>query len=324
MRFCGIGKSVSEKRLWLAVIPIWGMIAVQSSFSASPVSNDDDTTSITVIGSVVDVLKLPLPRTTVTLTIPGTNQLVKEVLADENGTFTIKVPAKQYVIRFVTPGFKARAIRLENPDAGTKLDLGMVVLEIGEVTEGPMFPVTPSHTLPQPQSGESTPTTVCDIARSPEQFNGKMVRVRSRVGIAFEDFEFPVSDCDRSIIEGIWLEYGHGPKRQPTTWCCGDMIPRDPLAVIENADFRKFHRYLTAQRRTSDCYEGECYIYDVTATLIGRFDFAHTEPCRDNKGVCCSAGFGHFGMFCGRLVIRSVSDVEAVASKGNAGTKRSP
>jgi hypothetical protein len=299
------------------------MIAVQPCFSTSQVSDGGNATSISLVGRVVDVLKLPLPGTTVTLTIPGTKQIIKEVLTDGDGSFTIgSVPAKQYVIRFVAPGFKARAIRLEIPGAGNRLEVGMVVLEIGEITEGPMFPVKPSHTHAQPKSGESSPTTICEIARSPEQFNGKMVRVRNRVGIAFEDFELPVSGCDRSIIEGIWLEYGRGPKRQPTTWCCGDMIPRDPLALIDNADFRKFHGYLTAQRRTSDCYEGECYLYDVTATLIGRFDFAPTEPCRDNKGICCGAGFGHFGMFCGRLVIQSVSDVEAVASHGKAGTKK--
>jgi hypothetical protein len=128
------------------------MIAIQPSFSASPVSNEDDTASITaVIGSVVDVLKLPIARTTVTLTIPGTDQVAKEVWADENGNFIIKVPAKRYVIRLVTPGFRARATRLENPTAWAILDIGMVVLQIGEITEGPLFPAKASG-VKSPQS----------------------------------------------------------------------------------------------------------------------------------------------------------------------------
>ncbi|MBZ2180915.1 MAG: carboxypeptidase-like regulatory domain-containing protein [Acidobacteriota bacterium] len=253
------------------------MIAIQPSFSASPVSNEDDTASIAVIGSVVDVLKLPIARTTVTLTIPGTDQVAKEVWADENGNFIIKVPAKRYVIRLVTPGFRARATRLENPTAGATLDIGMVVLQIGEITEGPLFPAKASGTQLRRQISPITPATVGDIASNPERFNGKMFRIQGRVGIAVQDFELLLSDCDRTTIDGIWLEYGRGAERQPIPWCCGDGIPRDPLTVLDNADFRKSHRYLTARRKTDDCDEAACYWYDVTATLSGRFDFALTE-----------------------------------------------
>ncbi len=151
---------------------------------------------------------------------------------------------------------------------------------------------------------------VCDIVKEPELFNGKMITVRGRISIAFEDFELSAAHCaPPQGSDGIWLEYGKGPKRQPTTWCCGDMTPRDRMALVQNQDFRSFHRFLTAQRRVAGCYEGQCYVYDVTATITGRLDAVKPQVGRNGKSVC--DGFGHFGVFCARLVIQNVSEVVA-------------
>jgi hypothetical protein len=150
---------------------------------------------------------------------------------------------------------------------------------------------------------------VCDIVKEPERFNGKMIPVRGRISIAFEDFELSAAHCAQQGRGGIWLEYGRGPKSQPTTWCCGDMTPRDKMALVQNQDFRSFHRFLAEQRRVKGCYEGQCYVYDVTATITGRLDAVKSEVGRNGRGVC--DGFGHFGVFCARLVIQKVSDVVA-------------
>lgn len=154
--------------------------------------------------------------------------------------------------------------------------------------------------------GQAVKTTVCEVATNPEQFNDKLVSLRDRVRIAFEDFELSAAGCNGRRIDAVWLEYGKGPQRQPTTWCCGDMVPRDPLAVVQNSEFRKFHRYLTAETKRNG------YSYQVTATLTGRFDAVPTETCPHEDRRCCPAGgYGHFGVFCARFVIRSVSDVLA-------------
>jgi len=113
---------------------------------------------------------------------------------------------------------------------------------------------------------------VCEILSRPQEYNGKTVTLRAVVSIGFENFRLSASGCKPVGMDGIWLEYGSGPKRQPTTWCCGDMTPRDPLQLVEDADFRRFHQYLTAQRRGNGCYEGQCYLYSVTATITGRLD----------------------------------------------------
>jgi hypothetical protein len=153
-------------------------------------------------------------------------------------------------------------------------------------------------------------TTLCELVKTPEGFNGKTLTMRGHILIGFENFQLDLSDCRGGAIGNIWLEYGRGPKRQPTIWCCGDISPRDSLRLDMNRDFRAFHRYLTAQKRGEGCYEGECHLYDVTATLTGRFDLRPTVTCPDGKSKCPEdGGFGHFGTSAARLVIQSVSDV---------------
>jgi hypothetical protein len=155
---------------------------------------------------------------------------------------------------------------------------------------------------------------VCELAKTPDTFNGRIVSVRGRILIGFEEFRFSAADCGARKVDEIWLEYGSGPKRQPTTWCCGDMVPRDALALVEDQEFRGFHKVLTAQSRRKGCHEGECHLYEVTATLTGRLDVADLEPGPNGTSVCRLGGFGHFGVACARLVIQSVSDVVAKPS----------
>ena len=148
-------------------------------------------------------------------------------------------------------------------------------------------------------------TTVCDVLKAPELFNGKIVTLRGEIQIDFERFNLQAQDCaGQKADDALWLEYGRGPKRQPTIWCCGDMVPRDGLAMLQDTEFRQFHRYLTARKDPHKYYD---YLYRVTATLTGRFD--SREP--QDRG-CFGFGFGHFGASCARLVIQRVSNVVAV------------
>ncbi len=155
-------------------------------------------------------------------------------------------------------------------------------------------------------STETRQVSVCDIANQLEQMNGKILTVRSVVQFGFEDFELPTAGCTNAQIAGIWLEYGKGPKWQPTAWCCGDTTPRDSLSLLQNADFRSFHRFLTSQSRKRGCHENECLKYSVTASITGRLD-----AVSPTDGYCTNAGYGHFGFFCARIVIARVSNVVA-------------
>jgi hypothetical protein len=60
------------------------------------------------------------------------------------------------------------------------------------------------------------------------------------VRVAFEEFALVTKGCDSAVLDEISVEYGRGPKRQPVTRCCGDLIPRDPLAMIMDLSFKRF------------------------------------------------------------------------------------
>jgi hypothetical protein len=154
--------------------------------------------------------------------------------------------------------------------------------------------------------GAADNVDVCEVLQHPLSFNGKMISIRTRIRIAFEVFAVEIPSCPHKVADEIWLEYGKGPKTQPTTWCCGDLTPRDQLGLIQDSAFRKFDSYLRAVR------EGKP-LYAVSATVSGRFDTVPTTTCPDGVTQCPrDGGFGHFGLFASRLIIHSVSQVSAV------------
>jgi len=127
--------------------------------------------------------------------------------------------------------------------------------------------LVPGVDVAQAKADEPIKTTLCELLESPDAFNRKIISVRSSIKIGFEKFTLPGSACEDRNIDDIWLEYGKGPKRQPTTWCCGDMVPRDPLVVVQDDQFRKFHHYLTSKKPVKECQGCYLYQYQVTATL---------------------------------------------------------
>jgi hypothetical protein len=150
---------------------------------------------------------------------------------------------------------------------------------------------------------------VCEVLQhpQPQSFNGKMISIRARIRIGFEEFEVDTPrSCPKRVTDEIWLEYGKGPKTQPTTWCCGDLTPSDQLDLIQDAAFRRFDSYLRAVRKGKS-------LYAVSATLSGRFETVPTTTCPDGIHQCPrDGGFGHLGVFASRMIIHSVSQVSAV------------
>jgi hypothetical protein len=106
-----------------------------------------------------------------------------------------------------------------------------------------------------PADDAVTDAAVCQIASHPLDYAGKLVRVRGRILIAFEQLELSTTECRPAIPDMIWLEYGRGPKRQPTIWCCGDLASHDLIAAVQDASFKKFDRYLTAKTGGKNRYE---------------------------------------------------------------------
>ena len=166
-------------------------------------------------------------------------------------------------------------------------------------------------------ASQETPVDVspCELAKDPPKFDRKLVRLRSRVSLAFEDFSLYPSQCPDARF-GIWLDFG-GDVEAPTIYCCGDhsrepnrdiQVEEFKIPLLKDAPFESFYNHLTAAREANPdgslCYDRECYMYDVAATLVGRF-FA-------------SRGYGHMGLN-SLLAIQQVTDVEAIPTGVPAG-----
>lgn len=161
----------------------------------------------------------------------------------------------------------------------------------------------------QSNSGASTHkvilTSVCEVLAKPSAFNGRMIRVRGRVGSGFESFTLEDDSCNGSI----WLTSPDEPEsRDPS---------RPKVQLQRDGKFQQFQYYVSME--SSDPLAARCGgnphcpRYEVTATLVGRLDYKRLRPPRDRKGreVTFRGGFGHLGQWSSRLVIESVSEVAA-------------
>lgn len=151
----------------------------------------------------------------------------------------------------------------------------------------------------QAEPSSAFPTTVCDIKHDPGAFDGKMVRLRAVVESGFEIFG--IRDPEEECLIG--LEYsGGGPVASVSFGAMTPSTARPAVRLDRDRHFRRFERLLSAKmypkERGHICVG--CSRYEVTATMVGRVDFA-------GEGL----GFGHMNMFPARLVLQSVSDVSA-------------
>jgi hypothetical protein len=284
--------------------------------------------TIRISGRVVDWGSAPIEHGSVVLTAADSGVELTRTLIVKNGEYTFPAVLPQtYDLHFEVPGFE-RAVK--TVPAKSDIDAGQIVLSLGLIS-GPAEVETQNSEIStnlqaasisestvaspiaaQAESNGPSDTTLCDLAQNLERFEGKLVRVRGTILVGMEQFELTAAECSERLIDTVWLEYGKGLK-QPTTWCCGNLVSKDAAQVVQNAEFRKFQHYLTAQYRDKGCHEWECQRYSVTATLTGKFNAVKTETCPSGKGRCCPLfrGFGHYGASCARVVIQSASDVDA-------------
>lgn len=159
---------------------------------------------------------------------------------------------------------------------------------------------------------------LCDLVKEPQKYSDKLVRVRGQVSLAFEDFSLRPADCGEG--RSIWLAYG-GDEPTPTISSVNDQERKSgsvlrvhgmPVPLQRDASLELFRRRLAAQRLArpdgSSCYDRECYLYDVTATLTGVFAAAQDRFPR----------YGHLGC-CHLLVIEQVASVDARRTEVPAG-----
>lgn len=143
-------------------------------------------------------------------------------------------------------------------------------------------------------------TSLCDVLRSPADYDGKIVRVRGTVLAGFEIFavrDLVDADCRVS------LQYaGAGPVASTSFGALTPRIDRPAIELRRDVELSRFQRALTAEMHPRSRNIGcmSCLRYEVTASMTGRIDVAGKHQ-----------GFGHMNMFPVQLVLASVADVSA-------------
>jgi hypothetical protein len=193
------------------------------------------------------------------------------------------------------------------------------------------------------QAAAPVDTTVCDVVKKPEAFDGKIVRIKGTVIAGFD--EFVIGDAtDPNCgypVNAIWLDYPPGTKGkagpaamlvvQPARNFTGKVTPpsRTPVTLDKSKDFKQFDSLLAQKHeKGADMCLG-CTRYEVSATLVGRLDsVADATLKRDASGkIVGFGGFGNMNAYPARLVLQSVSDVtpkEIDFSKNDEETKGVP
>ena len=143
--------------------------------------------------------------------------------------------------------------------------------------------------------------SVCEVVRSPEDFDNKLVRFTATLVTGFE--VSAIRDPNDKDCGAIWFTY---PGGAPTTYLSlGTRIPVSPRPAVQlkrDRRLRQFQRYAEAEmysrRRDSSC-DG-CHRYEVTAVMVGLIESAGPGQ-----------GFGHMNASPVQFVLRSVERVSA-------------
>ncbi len=164
-----------------------------------------------------------------------------------------------------------------------------------------------SQEKPVPATGQ-TALTVCDVLAHPSRFRGKLVKLRGKISLNFENFT--LSDVSASCHEGIWLDY---PEDVPEVG-----KGTGSIRLIQNAELKKFKEVVSARSPDAPghtCNLGPCQRYKVVATIAGRFDYKNAKCATKKNESPFGCGYGNMGTWNARLIIGSVSDVSATEVK---------
>lgn len=160
--------------------------------------------------------------------------------------------------------------------------------------------LSPLIAVPAVAGANVKDASVCEIDSHLWRYASKVVRVRGRVERGFEWFFISDGECK--------LDLGYPPGQAELGPAAAyqeypEPKPRAKFKVQRDEQYKRFVEYINAPARLKGgCYCLACSPYEVTATIVGLIEVA--RPKRP--------GFGHLNAARARLVIRSVSDVNAL------------
>jgi len=249
---------------------------------------DKPTKTVQILGKVVDVIDKPLARAIVTLSVPGSDKPASTVDTDDNGNFIFSsVQPQAYLLRFEERGFKPVTMPLDEAAMdGDMINVGNVVLSLGEITEGPM--ALPAGKSRQERANRPTDkpikTTLCEIVNDPTAFTGQFVTFRAEYVSKFQWTGLKDQTCSANIPVGAYhvlddLKPSDGEYAFTTTsddmthpellkWTAIEQLRR--FRLLQNQNYRQLRRYADAKFRWKDgglCLD--CPLYHL--------DYAHNQ-----------------------------------------------
>jgi hypothetical protein len=169
------------------------------------------------------------------------------------------------------------------------------------VAVGIWFSLVSGLSFGQSTLDEPIKTTLCELLKEPERFNGKMVQFRA---VVFYGFEASLLRDDSCSAE-VWLAAGFAINM---TLPGGVQKPSSPPIVLKkDSDYQKMSEYLSKSYTNSEHQTGP--LYTVTVNAIGRFE--HVNKRKTTPEERRYTGFGHMRVYESQLVLQSVSDVTA-------------
>lgn len=273
----------------LSLLPVASMAQSAPSTLARP---------IRITGQVVDVTEGPLARTLVSLTSTG-SVAAKFVMADKDGLFAFdRVTPGAYLLKFELQGFLSRRVLLDKPLTEQDVNVGRVVLEVGEITEGPLIP-DQTRTVVKPM-------TVCESLANRKKLIGKPVAIIGRIecGASLIDHNcFLAEDrCDRPVTSdgAVWPNqvylmnhWEEGMLKPPSSWPKYDeAVLAQKLSLIGRRTTLGMHREPTFKMDGSGLkYAGTAEVKDEWGIACGTF---FTAPRLQKPGCEDEVGCGGF------------------------------
>lgn len=183
--------------------------------------------------------------------------------------------------------------------------------------------------------GQSTPTkpiktTLCELVKTPEQFNGKLVQFRAEYVSDLQRTSFEDEKCGAVVAVGVShifdeLKPGVGQyayteiaDEQSDEFKHLDRLPwktiEQPITVhlLKNENYLEFRKFVDAKYRWKDGgFCRNCPLYRTTVTATGRFDDFRKEWVAVRTDASAHPYIWGPGGPLMRFVLQSVSDVAA-------------
>ncbi len=199
---------------------------------------------------------------------------------------------------------------------------------VGTVAVTAMFVLAPGVMFGQSAPNEPIKTTLCDLAKMPDEFNGKMAQFRADFVSKFQWQGFVDAGCSAKLQIGVSHplddlkpqegEYAFttvaDDNTHPERLNWKPILRTPPVRLKQDDNYKAFRRYAETIFKWPDggtCLD--CPLYRITVTATGRFDHFETDTVAVRANPTTKAvhisGFPDEPL--SRLVLASVSDVSA-------------